>query len=158
MELLIPVVIGAIASFIAWIVPAELFIPRISAKRYSEDKETVVNKTQDGEEIINYYTRKILVKNKSFLFAGYNISYSFEFYNSDNNIVYSESWNYSHLKRRGSRVLPLKAIRVDELEAKKIVGFSLAVICENRYGTKKKSNPYTIQDYTISRMVYSLND
>lgn len=158
MEILIPILIGAIASFFAWIIPAELFIPQISAKRYSEDTEIVINKTKDGEEIIDYFTRKILVKNNSFLFAGYNLSYSFEFYNSDNNIVYSESWNYSHIKRRGSRVLPLKAIRVDELKAKKVVGFSLSIICENRYGTKKKSGPYIIQDYTISKMVYKLNE
>ena len=158
MNIIIPIIIGIAASFIAWIIPAELLIPRISAMRYSEEKEVVKNKTKETEEEIEYLTRKILVKNKSFLYSAYNISYSFEFYNSDDTIVYSESWTFPHLKRGEKRAMPLKAIKLDDLNSKKVVGFSLSIICENRYGTKKKSGPYKMSEYRIDKKSYQLDD
>ena len=53
---------------------------------------------------------------------------------------------------------PLILIKLDDLNSKKVVGFSLSIICENRYGTKKKSGPYKISEYRIDKKSYQLDD
>lgn len=154
----LPIAIGIIASFIAWFIPAEKFKPEIIGVRYNqvvieEDILSEGGKTELKRKI----RRHIQIKNISPKFAAYNIFYRFEFYDDKGENVYFEGDIFPYMAANSGEIsIPLITLSVNRIIPKNIVRGQLQLIYENRYGTKKKSDTYIIEEYTIDKTSYLL--
>jgi len=156
LEYLIPIFIGALASFIVWYIPAERFIPTNSVISYNQHKEDECTINPKGEITVNkILKRNIHLINSSRIYAAYNITCFFEYIDDECNIVYHEEKQQAYMaantKRNHPLVIPFKVLYVSEIEKLKPINIRLFLVYENRYGTKKISGPWLIKGYNLDK-------
>lgn len=153
----LPIIIGIVASFVAWLIPAEKFRPKIVGIRYNQIINEDVKNVNEKVEKRATLQRHIEIQNLSSMYAAYNIFYRFEFYDNKGQNVYFEGDIYPYIAANSGTIsIPLRTIPVDKMSPKNIVRGQLQLIYENRYGTKKKSDTYHIEEYTIDKKSYEL--
>lgn len=152
-----PIIVGSIASFIAWYIPSERFSPKGQIVRYNQFFVDVEGK--DSKHPI--LKRNVQIANTSSVFAMYNISCFFEFIDAENNIVYHEEKQQAYAAAKTTEdnlvIIPFKMLPVSEIEKWKPVKVKLVLIYENRYGTKKVSDFWKISEYDIKRNTFTFN-
>lgn len=155
--IIVPIVIGVIASFIVWYLPTECFKPSGEIVSYNQEVEKTVieeSKPIDGKDL----KRNVHIINNSPRFAMYNITCFFEFIDSNSNIVYHEEKQQAYASAKTTEdhplVIPFKSLPVSEIEQNKPIKIKMILVYENRYGTKKVSGPWWIREYNKDKNTY----
>lgn len=154
------IIIGAIASFVVWVIPAEKFEPRIKLACYNqkivEDYIPSINGKKLKRQMMK---RNIHIVNDSQIFAAYNVTCFAELLDGDNNIVYREEKRLPIVKANTTEtnaiVLPFERLSVIKLKKEKVVKIELNIVFENRYGTKKTSGPWWIKGYDLEKNTFN---
>lgn len=154
------IIIGAIASFVVWVIPAEKFEPEIKLACYNQnmvdDSITNINGKKLKRQMMK---RNIHIVNDSQIFAAYNVTCFAELLDGDNNIVYREEKRLPIVKANTTEtnaiVLPFERLSVIKLKKEKVVKIELNIVFENRYGTKKTSGPWWIKGYDLEKNTFN---
>ena len=160
--IILPILIGIVASFITWYIPAEKFKPEIVGIRYNqviieENLKTLGDKNELVDHKRKSLRRHIQIQNLSPTYAAYNVFYRFEFYGDNGQNVYFEGDIFPYISANSGEIsIPLMTLSVNRLLSKNVVRGQFQLIYENRYGTKKKSDTYLIEEYTIDKTSYQL--
>lgn len=148
----IPIVIGIIASLIAWLLPAEGIRPKIEMERYIQKKTN-----QKAAEQKDDLRRSIHISNCSNRCAAYNLICYFEFLDESNKPVYFETRSVPYIKCASTDdIIQLKGLDAYELKTKNVVDARITVIYENRYGTKLIAGPVQTGQISLEKETYSL--
>lgn len=158
-SVLLSVVIGAVASFIVWVIPAEKFKPKIRLVCYNQKTIEDSVKNSKGEMIKYYYLkRNVHIVNDSFRFSAYNITCFAELLDEENNIVYREEKRLpivqSNTTETNALILPFERLSIAKLKKENVIKIKLNLVYENRYGTKKTSGPWWIRDYDLEKKTF----
>lgn len=156
--IIIGAVVGAIATFVIWVIPTEAFKPRIRIKTYNQPPEIItITKKNDSKEEIRCLKRNIHIVNDSILFAAYHVTCFVELHDAETNIVYREDKTLPVVKANTSDypiVLPFRKLPIDTLKATRATSITLHLVYENRYGTKKTSGPWLIEKYNYTEQTF----
>lgn len=159
LTILVPIIIGALASFIVWYMPTERFLPKDKIVCYNQRKEDDNRIDSNCSTIVRtLLKRNVHIVNKSSKFAAYNITCFFEFIDDESNIVYHEEKQQAYMAANTTEVhpliIPFKGIPISKIEQLKPNKIRLFLIYENRYGTKKVSGPWWIKGYDLDRTTF----
>ena len=146
------IIVGAIASFIVWIIPAEKFEPQLKIVCYNQKiVEDSVKDSKGEESHRKLIKRNIQIVNHSSIFAAYNITCFAELLDDNNNIVYREEQKLPIIKAKiretDAIVLPFERLPISKLKKENVIKIEFNLVYENRYGTKKTSGPWWVKEY-----------
>lgn len=151
-SILSSIIVGAIASFIVWIIPAEKFDPQIKLVCYNQKVVEDSVKDSNGEESHRkLMKRNVQIVNHSPKFAAYNITCFAELLDENNNIVYREEQKLPIIKANimetDAIVLSFARLPLSKLKKENVIKIEFNLVFENRYGTKKTSGPWWVKEY-----------
>lgn len=154
-SILTSIIIGAIASFIVWVIPTEKFEPKIRLVSYNQKIVEDVIKDSNGKNIKRQVLkRNVHIVNTPSKFAAYNVTCFADLLDEDNNIVYHEEKKVPIVEANTTEtdavVLPFERLSVAKLMKENVIKIELNLVFENRYGTKKTSGPWWVKEYEIN--------
>lgn len=157
-SIIIGAVVGAIATFIIWIIPTEAFKPKIKIDVYNQIPDNVTFIRPDGNiKEKRFLKRNVHIVNGSSRFAAYNVTCFVELLDANGHIVYREDKALPVVKANISEhpiVLPFRKLTITELEETKATSIRLNLVYENRYGTKKTTGPWYIKKYNYTDQTF----
>lgn len=153
------IVLGAISSFVVWVIPAEKFEPNIRIVLYNQRKVTDYVKNTNGKTVKRLFLKRTVhIVNDSPQYAAYNMTCFAELLDDNNNIVYREEKKIPIVKANTSEtdaiVLPFERLPIDKLKKANVVKIEINLVYENRYGTKKTTGSWWIRSYNLEKNTF----